>query len=131
MPVRCGLSPSAQRVSKAVEEVQTAFETLRTGTFELGNLSALLEAPAAASKKVNNAVKLVSAMSAPLNLLDEISDAADQIKQFANVPIIGNIVRENLSAVIWLKYGEVLESEYDFSQGDLEMIFDNIVNGTI
>lgn len=131
MPVRCGLSPSAQRVSKAVEEVQTAFETLRTGTFELGNLTALLEAPAAASKKVNNAVRLVSAMSAPLNLLDEISDAADQIKQFANVPIIGNIVRENLSAVIWLKYGEMLESEYDFSQGDLEMVFDNIVNGTI
>lgn len=130
MPAQCGLSPAGKRVMKAVETVKEALDTVKNGEFSLDALGTLLEAPAAATRAIESAMGGIAAAGGPANLLDQIADAAKEIEEWKDDPIIGPIVQENVTTVIWGIFGDALE-EYGLSKANLQDLINTIADGTI
>lgn len=132
MPATCGMSPVAKQVKQAVDNLTTEMEALKNGVFELGNITDLIEGPSTALRGVTSALAAVSKNSAPLNLLDEIVDAAEQLKEFlTESPSIWKIILSNVITVIVLKYGDYLTDELELTSSDLYKIILSIAKGDI
>lgn len=132
MPATCGMSPVAKQVKEAVDNLTSELETLKNGVFELGNISNLVDGPSSAMREVTTALTAVAKNSAPLNLLDDIVDAAAQLETFLNSPpSIWKIILGNVITTVLLKYGDYLTDDLGLDYPAMYKIILAVAKGDI
>ena len=132
MPADCGLSPVAKQVREAVDNLTSELEALKNGAFELGSISDLIDGPSDAMRVVTTALTAVGKNSSPSNLLDDIVDAADQLKPFLNAPpSIWKIILGNVITSVLLKYGDYLSEDLEITYPDMYKLVLAIAKGDI